>query len=228
MTSPTITPSRPHFSKTREHFVLAAFFGDQQHALLAFRKHDLVARHAGFALRHVVELDVEANAAACAHLAGGAGEARGAHVLNADDRAGLHRFEACLEQQLFHEWIAHLHVGALLVGALSELLARHGGAVDAVAAGLGADVDHRIADAGGLGVEDLVLADQAEREGVDQRVAAVAGLKARFAAQVGHAEAVAVAGDAGDDAFDDLVILADERGIGFAVFVRAGRSAASP
>ena len=153
----------------------------------------------------------------------------GAHVLNADDRAGLHRFEAGLEQQLLHEGIAHLHVGPLLLGAFGELFAGHGGAVDAVAAGLGADVDHRIADAGGLGVEDLVLADQAEREGVDQRIAGVAGLEARLAAQVGHAEAVAVAGDAADDAFDDLMVLADERGIGFAVLGRrAGRSAASP
>jgi hypothetical protein len=58
-----------------------------------------------------------------------------------------------------------------------ELLAGHGGAVDAVAAGLGADVDDRVADAGGLGVEDFVDLDQAEGEGVDQRIAAVAGLE---------------------------------------------------
>ena len=151
----------------------------------------------------MVELDVEADAAARAHLAGGAGEAGRAHVLNADDGAGLHGFEAGFEEQLFHEGIAHLHVGALLFGAFVELFAGHGRAVDAVAAGLGADVDDRVADAGGLGVEDLVVADEAEREGVDQRIAAVAGLEAGFAAEVGHAEAVAVAGDAADDAFDD-------------------------
>jgi hypothetical protein len=79
--------------------------------------------------------------------------------------------------------------------------------VDAVAAGLGADVDHRVARAAGLAVEDLVDADHAEGEGVHQRIAAVAGLELGFAAQVGHAEAVAVAGDAADHAFDDGVVL---------------------
>ena len=60
----------------------------------------------------------------------------------------------------------------------------------------GADVDDGVADAGGLGVEDLVGADEAEGEGVDQRIAGVAGLEAGLAAEVGDAEAVAVAGDA--------------------------------
>ena len=191
-------------------FVFAAFFGDQQHALLAFGEHDLVGGHAGFALRNEVEFDVEADAAARAHLAGGAGEAGRAHVLNADDGAGLHGFEAGFEQQLLHEGIADLDVGALGLGALVEFLAGHGGAVDAVAAGLGAYIDDGVAGAAGLGVEDFVLADQAQREGVDQRIAAVAGLELGFAAEIGHAEAVAVAGDAADHAFDDGVILVDE------------------
>ena len=188
-------------------FVFAAFFGDEQHALLAFGEHDLVGAHAGFALRHEVELDIEADAAARAHLAGGAGEAGSAHVLNADDGAGLHGFKAGFEEQLFHERVADLDVGALLLGAFVELFAGHGGAVNAVAAGLCAHIDDRVAGAGGLGVEDFVFADEAESEGVDQRIAAVAGLEFGFAAEVGHAEAVAVAGDAADDAFEDGVIL---------------------
>ena len=101
-----------------QNFVFAAFFGDQQHALLAFGEHDLVSAHAGFALRHAVEFDVEAHAAARAHLAGGAGEAGRAHVLNADDGAGLHGFKAGLEQQLLHERVADLDVGALLLRSL--------------------------------------------------------------------------------------------------------------
>ena len=99
-------------------FVFAALFGDEQHALLAFGEHDLVGAHAGFALRHAVELDVEADAAARAHLAGGAGEAGSAHVLNADDGAGLHGFKAGFEQQLLHERIADLDVGALVLRSL--------------------------------------------------------------------------------------------------------------
>src|SRR5581483_362395 len=46
-----------------------------------------------------------------------------------------------------------------------------------------------------------------------ERITAVARFKARFAAQVGHAEAIAVMRHTGDHAFDDLVVLADERGV---------------
>ena len=193
--------------KDAQHLVLAAFFRHEQHALLAFGEHDLVRAHAGFALRHQIELDIQAHAAARAHLAGGAGEPGRAHILNADDGAGLHRFQARLQQQLLHERVADLDVGPLLLGAFLELFAGHGRAVDAVAASLGADINHGIARAAGLGVEDLVLAHQAERESVHQRIAAIAGLEFRLAAQVGHAEAVAVAGDAAHHAFDNGVIL---------------------
>ncbi len=49
----------------------------------------------------------------------------------------------------------------------------HGGAVDAVAAGLRADIDHRIADAGGGGQENPVPAGDADGHRVDQRIAVV-------------------------------------------------------
>jgi hypothetical protein len=113
LTVPTMTASSPHFEKTLEDFVFAAFFGDQQHALLAFGEHDFVGGHAGFALRNEVEFDVEADAAARAHFAGGAGEAGCAHVLNADDGAGLHGFKAGFQEQLLHKGVADLNVGAL-------------------------------------------------------------------------------------------------------------------
>ena len=96
-----------------EDFVLAAFLRDQQHALLRFAEHDLVGSHAGFALRNSVEFDLNADAAASAHLAGRAGQPGGAHVLNADDCAGLHGFQAGFEQKFFEEGIADLHVGTL-------------------------------------------------------------------------------------------------------------------
>jgi hypothetical protein len=73
-----------------------------------------------------------------------------AHVLNGDNGAGFHGFEAGFEQELFEERIAHLHVGALLFRFLGEFGAGHGRAVDAVAAGLRADIDDRVADAGAL------------------------------------------------------------------------------
>ena len=94
------------------------------------------------------DVDLDAGAAARAHLAGRAGEARRAHVLDADERVGLHDLEARLEQQLLHERIADLHGRPLLGRLLVELRRRHRRAVDAVAAGLGADVVDRVADAG--------------------------------------------------------------------------------
>ena len=98
----------------------------------------------------------------------------GAHVLNADDRAGLHRFQARFQQELLHERIADLHVWPLLLGFFGELGRRHGGAVDAVASGLGADIDDRIARAFRLAVEDLAVLDHAQRENVDERIAGIA------------------------------------------------------
>src|SRR5258707_883742 len=44
-----------------EDFVLAAFIGDEEHALLAFREHDFVRRHAGFALGDEIEFDLDAD-----------------------------------------------------------------------------------------------------------------------------------------------------------------------
>ena len=84
------------------------------------------------------------------------GEARRAHVLDGDDRVGRHQLEAGFDQQFLGERVADLHGRALLVAVLGEVGAGHGRAVDAVAAGLGADIDDRIADAGGGRIENLV------------------------------------------------------------------------
>ncbi len=73
----------PPLAEHGVHFGLARFLGDQQHALLRFGEHQLIGRHAGFALRNAVELDLDAHAAAASHLAGGTCEAGGAHILNA-------------------------------------------------------------------------------------------------------------------------------------------------
>ncbi len=141
------------FFEDAEDFIFAAFLRHQQHALLRFAEHDLVRSHAGFALRHAVEFDFNAHAAASAHLASGARQSGRAHILNADNRAGLHGFEAGFEQKFFEERIADLHIRPLRLRSLAEFLAGHGGAVNAVASGLGAHVDHRIAFARGLRVE---------------------------------------------------------------------------
>ena len=114
-----------------------------------------------------------------------------------------HQLEARLEQQLLHERIADLHGRPLLGRLLVELRRRHRRAVDAVAAGLRADVVDRIADAGGAALDERVGLRDAEAEHVDERIAGVRLLERDLAADRRDADAVAVAGDAGDDAFDD-------------------------
>ncbi len=75
--------------------------------------------------------------------------------------------------------------------------------MDAVAAGLGADVDDRVAHPASAGVENLFLRSHPQRQGVHQRVARVAGglaFEVNVAADGGHPDAVAVKGDAADHA----------------------------
>src|SRR5258708_18866056 len=199
----------PPLFKHAEHFVLAAFLGNQQHALLRFAQHDLVGAHAGFALGHAVEFNFDADAAASAHLAGRAGKSGRAHVLNADDRSGLHGFEASLQQEFFEKWIADLHVRTFRLRGFAEFFARHGCAVDAVTSGLGADIDHGIAFAGGARVKDFIFADEAHRECIHQRIARVARLELRLPAEVRHAEAISIGSDPADHAFEDVATAVD-------------------
>ena len=107
-----------------------------------------------------------------------AGQPRSAHILNADERVGLHHLEAGLEQELLHEGIADLYSGALLRRFFVELRRRHRGAVNAVAAGLRADVVHGVADAGRHALDDVGRLRDAEAEDVDERIPAYDGSKA--------------------------------------------------
>ncbi len=154
---------RPMTAKSRSHFcedvageLLAVGAQHHQHAFLAFRQHEFVGGHAGFARRHLVEVELDADVALAGHFHRRTGQAGGAHVLDGDDGVGGHQFQAGLDQQLLGERVADLHGGALVLGIGGELGGGHGGAVDAVAAGLRADIDHRIADAGGGGLRKIL------------------------------------------------------------------------
>jgi len=121
---------------------LAAGLQHHEHALLALGEHHLVGRHAFFAARHLVHVEADAGAALGRHLDRGGGEAGGAHVLDRDDRVGGHEFCAGFDQQLFGEGIADLDCRALFLAIPAEVGRGHGGAVNAVTAGLAADIDH--------------------------------------------------------------------------------------
>src|SRR5882762_653714 len=184
-----------------EHFALAALLGDQQHALLRFAEHDFVRRHASFALGNSVEIDLDAGAAARSHFHGGASEAGGAHVLNRDDRAGLHGFEAGFEEKFLHEGVADLHVRAFLFRLFREFgRSEKGRTVNSVAARFCADVDHGIANAFRFGEKNFFFLGDAESERVDEGILRVARLEGDFAADGRNTEAISVAADAADDA----------------------------
>ena len=123
------------FAKDRCGLLLLLGLEHHEHALLALREHHLVGAHAGLPARHLVEIERDAEIALGAHLDRRAGQAGGAHVLNGDDAALGHDFEAGFEQKLLREGVADLHGRALLLGVGAELGRGHGGAVDAVAPG---------------------------------------------------------------------------------------------
>ncbi len=89
--------------------------------------------------------------------------------------------------------------------------------MDAVAAGLDADIDDRIAHAGGGAVENLVLIGDADGHRVDEDIAVIGRVEIGLAADGRHADAIAVSADARDHALaPDASSWGD----------RAGRSAA--
>ena len=191
----------------RQDFMLAALFRHQQHALLGFAEHDFVGRHAGLALRNFGEFDLDARAAARGHFHSGAGEAGSAHVLNRDDRPGVHGFQAGFEQQFLHEGVADLYIRTLLLRLFGELGGgQQGCAVNPVATCFCADVDHRIADAFRFGEENFFLFGDAQRERIDERILRIARLKADLAADGGNAETVSVTPDSTNYAVEDAEV----------------------
>ena len=175
-----------------------------QHPLLGFRQHHLVGGHVGFALGHAVQDQLDPQAALVAHLDRRTGQARGPHVLDRDHRARRHQLKARFQQAFLGERIADLHGGTLVLDRVIELGAGHGRAADAVAPGLGAQIDDGHADARGRRIEDLVGIRQARRKRVDQAVAVIAGVETDLSADVRHAEGVAIGADPLDHALDQM------------------------
>ncbi len=112
---------QPPFAKDRLGLCFRAWAQHHQHALLALGEHHLIGGHSRFALGHMVEVQLDADAALARHLDRGGGEPRRAHILDGDDGVLLHQLQAGLEQQLFGERIAHLHGRTLLGGGVVEL-----------------------------------------------------------------------------------------------------------
>src|SRR4029077_20206136 len=116
-------------------------------------------------------------------------------------------FQTGFEQQFLEERISNLNIRPLRFRSLAELLARHGGAVDTIASGLGAHINHGIPLTRCPAVKNLVAADQPESKRIHQRIAGVAGLELNLAAKVRNSETVAVRSNARDHALHNRVIL---------------------
>ena len=124
-------PARAHLAHRVEHLRSHG----RDHPLLRLRDHDLPRLHALLALRHAVEVDVDAGAVR-GHLGERRRKARGAAVLQRLDESPLDELDTRLDQLLAGERVADLHRRTLVRVLLAELLAReHRCAADAVAAG---------------------------------------------------------------------------------------------
>ena len=119
--------------------LLAAFFGDEEHALLRFGEHDLVAEVMPVSRWGTRSSSIETPSSPRAPISQ-VEQVRPAAPMSWMPRTApvFMASRQGLEEELFEEGVAHLDVGALLLGAFGELFGGHGCAVDAVASGLGA------------------------------------------------------------------------------------------
>ena len=172
-----------------------------EHALLGFAQQNLERLHVLLTEGHTVEVNVHAHLPSCTHFGGGAGDARGPHVLHAHHRRGLGQFQGGFKEQLFLERIAHLHRWQVVGAFLRDVLGRERRALDAVLAGCRPHDVHRVARARRRGGNDLVGFQNPNRHRVDEGVHLVALVEEHFAAHDGHPEAVAVIANALDHPF---------------------------
>ena len=151
---------------------------------------------------HGGDVDVHAHAAARRRLAGGAGEAGAAEVLDADDEAGVEQREAGLDQPLLLERVADLHARALgRVGLVVAEAGRgqHAHAADAVAPGGRAEQHGQVADARWPGRARAGRSGSTPRHStLTSGLLGVGLVEHDLAADGRHADRVAVAGDAAD------------------------------
>ncbi len=175
-----------------------------EHALLAFRKHHFIGGHVLFANGNMVENEFDAEIALGTHLDRRAGEAGSAHVLNGDDRTGSHEFKAGFKQAFFGERIAHLNGGALFLDRLVEFSRCHCCAANTIAASLCTQIDDRQADALGFRQENAIMPGKTGSKGIDEDIAVIALVEIHLATDSRHAEGIAIAADAGNNARDEV------------------------
>ncbi len=194
-------PALAHLAHRRE--VLGSAGGE--HSLLRLGDHDFPGRHAGLAARDRVEIQEDAGAGLVGRLRGRARDAACAEILDSHDQPAVDQLQAGLDEQLLRERVADLDRRPLRrVLVLERRRREHARSADAVAACRRAEQDDVVARSGRLGQDEHPLLEQADGHDVDERVALVARVEDQFAADGGHAHAVAVAADAADDAVHEM------------------------
>ena len=185
---------------------------DGQHPLLALGRHDLVVGHARLAPGHGGDVDVHAHPAPGRRLAGGAGQAGAAQILDAHHQLGVEQLEARLDQALLLVGVAHLDAGPLgrllrLVAAPEPGRGQHADPADPVASGGRAEQHGQVARTGRLAQHQPLRRQDPHAEHVDQRVLGVARVEGELAPDRRDPHRVAVARDAGHDALDQPLLL---------------------
>ena len=178
------------------HFVFLTLGHHNEHALLGFTKQNFEGLHVLLAQGHAIQMDVHAHFTRCAHFRRRTRDPRCAHVLHADDSGGFGQFQCGFKQQLFLEWVSHLHRRQVVCTLLCDVLGGKRSTLDAVlACGRTHDVN-RIAGTGRGGGNDFVGLEDAYWHRVDEWIDLVTRIKKDFPTHDGHAKAVAVIANA--------------------------------
>ena len=202
----------PALEETRD-IVGVAFTDDNEHALLRLGEHDLIWRHGFLTARDFRYIDHEAGPPARGRFGAGCREPGRAEVLDARDpiRMVVGKVEAGLHEHLLEEGVAHLHRGPQLLEARVGIGAggEAGGTVNTIAAGIGADEHQQVARTFRLCARESIDGRDADAHGVDEWVGGVGAFEEDLAADGRDAEAVAVPGNAGDNAVEEIAVARD-------------------
>ena len=205
----------PAFEETA-HILLVAFTDDDEHPLLRLGEHDLIWRHGVLAARDFRYIDHEAGPPARGRFGAGCREPGRAEVLDARDPIGVvvGEVEAGLHEHLLQEGIADLHCRAQLLEARVGIGAggKTRGAVDAVAARVGADEHEYVARAFRLRARQAIDGRNPDAQGIHEWIGGVGIFEDHFATDGRDAEAVAISGDAGDDAAEEIAVAGNRIG----------------
>ena len=207
MTSPIAVAITPHRSATRRTVVELVRLDDQQHALLRLAGQHLVRLHRRLAQRHQVEVDRPCRCRPAA-LVSVRAQVRPAPPRSWTPTMSCRSYSS---RQLSMSSFSMNGSPTCTTGRRWSALVveggagQHGDAADAVAAGLRPEQHDRRCRGRGLLALQPVDRQDANAQRVDQRVALVGRVEDDLAADVGQAEAVAVAADAGHHAGQDAL-----------------------